>query len=78
MGSFDTPEKGAPAKHRWELYFFFAWQDSPIAREIISEIGRAKDSFLEVLEGAEVDPASSMVQKSFLSVSDTDFGLGFG
>jgi len=75
-GSFDTPEKGASAKHRWEL--FFARQDSPIAREIMSEIGRAKDSFLEALEGAEVDPASDMVQKSFLSVSDTDFGLGFG
>ena len=33
---------------------------------------------MEALEGAEVDPASDMVQKSFLSVSDTDFGLGFG
>jgi len=29
-GSLDTPEKGAPAKHRWEL--FFARQDSPITR----------------------------------------------
>ena len=69
--SFDTPEKGAPAKHRWEL--FFARQDSPIAREIMSEICRAKDSFLEALQGAEVDPDSDMVQNSFLSVPDTDF-----
>ena len=44
----------------------------------MSEIGHAKGSFLEALEGAEVDPASGMVQKSFMSVSDTDFGLGLG
>ena len=43
------------------------------------EIGRAKDSFLVALEGTAVDPASDMVlQKSFWTVSDTDFGLGFG
>ena len=60
-------------KHRWEL--LLARQDSPIAREIMSEIGRAKDSFLEVLQGAEVDQVSDMAQKSFLSVLDTDFGL---
>ena len=75
-GSFETPKKDAPAKHRWEL--FFARQDSPIAREIMSEICRAKDSFLEALQGAEVDPDSDMVQNSFLSVPDTGFGLGFG
>jgi len=44
----------------------------------MSEIGRAKDSFLKALEGAKVGPASDMNQKSFVSVSDTDFGLGFG
>ena len=54
-GSFDTPEIGAPVKHRWEL--FFAQQDSPIAREIMSEIGRAKASFLEALEQLE-DPSA--------------------
>jgi len=35
-GSFDTPEIGAPAKHRWGL-FFFERQCSFIAREIMSE-----------------------------------------
>ena len=39
-GSFDTLEIGAPAKHQLEL--FFARQDSPIAREIMPEVGRAK------------------------------------
>jgi len=43
-----------------------------------SEISRAKTSFLEALEGAEVDPVSDMIQKSIFPVSDTDFGLGFG
>ena len=34
---------------------------------------RAKVSFLlEALEGAEVDPVPGRVQKSFLSVSDTE------
>ena len=31
----------------------------------MSEIGCAKDSFSEVLEGTEVNPVSDMVQKSF-------------
>ena len=44
----------------------------------VSKIGRAKDSFWKALEGAKVDPASDIAQKSFLSVSDADFGLGFG
>ena len=44
----------------------------------MSGVDRAKDEFFKVLEGAEVDPASHMVQKSFLSVSETKFGLGFG
>ena len=44
----------------------------------MSEIGRAKDSFFEALEGAEIDPVSDMVQKSFSSVSITDFGLDVG
>jgi len=72
-GPFDTPDIGAPAKHQRELSF--ALWDSPIAREIRSEIGRAKASFLETLKGAEVEPVSDIVQKSFLSVSDTGFGL---
>ena len=76
-GSFDTPEKDTPAKHRWEL--FFARHGNLIAQDIMSEIGRVKDSFLKALEGAEeVDQASDMVQKSLLSVSDTDFGSGSG
>ena len=41
-------------------------------------IGRSKASFLEVLEGAEVDPVLETVQNSFLLVSDTDLGLEFG
>ena len=55
-----------------------ARQGSPVAREIMPEIGRAKASFLEALEGAEFDPVSDTAQKSFLSVSDTYFGFGFG
>jgi len=73
-GSFDTPEIDNPAKNRWGL--FFARRDSPIAREIRSEIGLAKASLLEALQGAEAVP--DMVQKSLFTVSDTDFGLGFG
>ena len=38
----------------------------------MSEIARAKVSFLKVLEGAEVDPVSGMVQKSFFQI---DHGL---
>jgi len=33
---------------------------------------------MEALEGAEIDPISVMVRKSFLSVPDAGFGLGFG
>ena len=39
----------------------------------MSEIGHAKGSFLEALEGAEVDPAPDMAQNSLLSVSSTGF-----
>ena len=38
----------------------------------MSGIARAKVSFLKVLEGAEVDPVSGMVQKSFCQI---DHGL---
>jgi len=38
----------------------------------MSGIARAKVSFLKVLEGAEVDPVSGMVQKSFFQI---DHGL---
>jgi len=38
-----------------------------IARETRSEDGRARASFLQALQGAEVDSVSDMVQKSFLS-----------
>ena len=46
----------------------------------MSEIFRAQVSILETLERveAEANPASDAVQKSLLSISDTDFGLGFG
>ena len=41
----------------------------------MSGVDRAKDAFFKVLEGAEVDPASDMVQKLLLLVPDTDFWL---
>jgi len=43
------------------------------------EIGRAKSSFLDAIERAEVGSVLDiMVQKFFLSVSDTDSGSEFG
>ena len=39
---------------------------------------RATASFLKALEGAEVDPVPDVVQKSFVSETDTNFGLEFG
>ena len=45
----------------------------------MSEIGRAKDLFLETLEGAEVDPASDRHCSEINLVSfGHELGLGFG
>ena len=45
----------------------------------VSEIGRAKDLFLETLEGAEVDPASDRHCSEINLVSfGHELGLGFG
>ena len=74
-GSFDTPKKGAPAKHRWE-FFFAPRLDSPISRESSPRLVAPRTPFVEALEGAEIDPVSGMVLVSFDHGLRLRLGLG--
>jgi hypothetical protein len=73
-GSFDKSEEAV--KTRFATFLGCGY--GRISRDLSSEIARAKDTWLGVLEAAGIDPDSDFLKKSPLAVPAEGFGEGYG
>ena len=73
-GSFDMSEEAV--KTRFATFLGCGY--GRISQDLSSEIARAKDTWLEALEAAGIDPDSDFLKKSPLAVPAEGFGEGYG